>query len=161
MQTSFSVTVVDQEALANSPALGLAALLTTIPGFYGEASAGEDNLNISARGVRGGFLEYISLQEDRLPTFYNGFLEELEVRRDLTYGQMEVTRGGPSGVLTSNGAAAIVNFLSRKATDTPEGEVAVSYTSYGEARTDVYYGGPIGNSGNTWGTIGGYYRKGD
>ena len=161
MQTSFAVTVADQEALKNSSAIGLAALLTTIPGFYGEASAGENNLNISARGVRGGFLEYISLQEDGLPIVYNGFLEELEMRRDLTYGEMEVTRGGPSGVLTSNGAAAIVNFLSRKATDTPEGEVAVSYYTYGEVRTDLFYGGPIGNSGDTTGTIGGYYRHGD
>jgi iron complex outermembrane recepter protein len=161
MQTSFAVTVVDQQALANSPALGLAALLNNIPGFYGEASAGEDNLNISARGVRGGFLQYISLQEDGLPFLYNGFLEELEMRRDLTYGEMEVTRGGPSGVLTSNGAAAIVNFISRKATDTPEGEVAVSYYSYGEVRTDVFYGAPIGNSGDTSFTIGGFYRKGD
>src|ERR1700693_2334137 len=74
MQTSFAVTVADQEALKNSSAIGLAALLTSIPGFYGEASAGENNLNISARGVRGGFLEYISLQEDGLPFLYNGFL---------------------------------------------------------------------------------------
>jgi iron complex outermembrane recepter protein len=161
MQTSFAITVVDQQALANSPALGLAALLTNIPGFYGEASAGEDNLNISARGVRGGFLEYISLQEDGLPLVYNGFLEELEMRKDLTYGEMEVTRGGPSGVLTSNGAAAIVNFISRKATDTPEGEVAVSYYNYGEVRTDVFYGTPIGNSGDTTATFGGYYRRCD
>jgi hypothetical protein len=74
---------------------------------------------------------------------------------------MEVTRGGPSGVLTSNGAAAIVNFISRKATDTPEGEAAVTYYNYGQVRTDLFYGGPLGNSGNTWGTIGGYYRRGD
>jgi len=161
MQTSFAVTVVNQEALKDSPALGLAALLTSIPGFYGEASAGEDNLNISARGVRGGFLEYISLQEDGLPFLYNGFLEELELRRDLTYGDLQVTRGGPSGVLTSNGAAAIVNLISRKATNTPEGEVAVSYYNYGEVRTDVFYGGPIGNSGDTTATIGGYFRRGD
>jgi len=161
MDTSYAVTVMSQEALKDSPALGLAALLSSVPGFYGEGSGGEFNLNISARGVRGGFLEYLSIQEDGLPILYNGFLEEMELRKDLTYGQLEITRGGPSGVLTSNGAAAIVNFLSRKATNTPEGEVAVSYTSYGEARTDVYYGGPIGNSGNTWGTIGGYYRKGD
>jgi iron complex outermembrane receptor protein len=161
METSFAVTAVDEQALANSPALGLAALLTTIPGFYGEASAGEDNLNISARGVRGGFLEYISLQEDGLPFLYNGFLEEVEMRKDLTYGDLQVTRGGPSGVLTSNGAAAIVNFISRKATETPEGEVAVSYYNYGEVRTDVFYGGPIGNSGDTTYTIGGYYRRGD
>jgi len=161
LETSFAVTAVDQESLKNSPSIGLAALLSTVPGLYGEASAGEVNLNISARGVRGGFLEYISLQEDGLPFLYNGFLEELELRRDLTYGEMEVTRGGPSGVLTSNGAAAIVNFISRKATDTPEGEVAVSYYNYGEVRTEAFFGTPIGNSGDTFATIGGYYRKGD
>jgi iron complex outermembrane recepter protein len=161
METSFAVTAVDQETLKNSPAIGLAALLTSVPGLYGEASAGEVNLNISSRGVRGGFLEYISLQEDGLPIFYNGFLEELELRRDMTYSGMEVTRGGPSGVLTSNGAAAIVNFISRKATDTPEGEVSVSYANYGEVRTEAFYGTPIGNSGDTFATIGGYYRKGD
>jgi len=161
METSFAVTAVDQETLENSPAIGLAALLTSVPGLYGEASAGEVNLNISSRGVRGGFLEYISLQEDGLPIFYNGFLEELELRRDMTYSGMQVTRGGPSGVLTSNGAAAIVNFISRKATDKPEGEVSVSYSNYGEVRTEAFYGTPIGNSGDTFATIGGYYRKGD
>jgi len=161
LETSFAVTAVDQEALQNSPSIGLAALLTSVPGLYGEASAGEVNLNISSRGVRGGFLEYISLQEDGLPFLYNGFLEELELRRDMTYSGMQVTRGGPSGVLTSNGAAAIVNFISRKATDTPEGEVSVSYYNYGEVRTEAFYGTPIGNSGDTSATIGGYYRRGD
>jgi outer membrane receptor protein involved in Fe transport len=161
LETSFAVTAVDQETLQNSPSIGLAALLTSVPGLYGEASAGEINLNISSRGVRGGFLEYISLQEDGLPFLYNGFLEELELRRDMTYSGMQVTRGGPSGVLTSNGAAAIVNFISRKATDTPEGEVSVSYYNYGEVRTEAFYGTPIGNSGDTSATIGGYYRRGD
>ena len=69
LDTSFAVTVIDPETLKNSPALGLAALLQNVPGIYGEASAGEMNLNISPRGVRGGFLTYISLQEDGLPIF--------------------------------------------------------------------------------------------
>jgi len=135
----------------------LAALLTSIPGFYGEASAGEDNFNISARGVRGGFLEYISLQEDGLPFLYNGFLEELELRRDLTYGECKSRRGVPPGVLTSNGAAAIVNFISRKATDTPKARWPSRTITTVEVRTDVFYGGPIGNSGDTTATIGGYF----
>jgi iron complex outermembrane recepter protein len=161
LDTSYAVTAVDQEALKNSPAIGLAALLSNVPGLYGEASGGEENLNISPRGVRGGFLEYISLQEDGLPIIYNGFLEELEVRRDLTDDRMEVTRGGPSGVLTSNGAGAIVNFISRKAGDTPGGEASVSYSDYRSVRTDFFYGTPIGTSGQTSATFGGYWRGGD
>ena len=53
------------------------------------------NLNISPRGVRGGFLDYISLQEDGLPIFYNGFLEELELRRDMTYREWKSLAAAP------------------------------------------------------------------
>jgi iron complex outermembrane recepter protein len=159
LDTSYAVTAIDQEALKSTPALGIAALASSIPGLYGEASAGEENLNISPRGVRGGFLEYISLQEDGLPTLYNGFLEEVEFRKDLTYDRLEVTRGGPSGVLTSNGAGAIMNFISRQAGSTPEGEVAVSYADYHSIRTDFYYGTPLG--ADTSVTFGGYWRGGD
>jgi iron complex outermembrane recepter protein len=161
LDTSFAVSVIDSETLKNSPALGLAALLQQVPGMYGEASGGEENLNISPRGVRGGFLTYISVQEDGLPIFYNGFLEELEFRPDLFTDRVEITRGGPSGVLTSNGAGAIVNFISRKAGDKPEGEASLSYYTYGQARVDFWYGTPLGNAGDTSATIGGYWRSGD
>jgi iron complex outermembrane recepter protein len=159
LDTSYAVTAIDQEALKSTPALGLAALAQSVPGLYGEASAGEENLNISPRGVRGGFLEYISLQEDGLPTIYNGFLEEMEFRKDLTYDRLEVTRGGPSGVLTSNGAGAIMNFISRPAGDKPEGEASVSYSDYHSIRTDFFYGTPL--SPDTSVTFGGYWRWGD
>jgi iron complex outermembrane recepter protein len=159
LDTSFAITVLNQDTLKDSPAIGLAALLSDVPGLYGEASGGEENLNISPRGVRGGFLEYISLQEDGLPVFYNGFLEELEFRPDLGTDRVEITRGGPSGVMTSNGAGAIVNFISRRASDHAEGEASLSYSSFGSARLDFFYGTPLGNS--TSATISGYYRRGD
>jgi iron complex outermembrane receptor protein len=159
LDTSYAVTKMDQAELKDSPALGLAALASSIPGLYGEASAGEYNLNISPRGVRGGFLSYISLQEDGLPFIYNGFLEEMELRKDLTYDSLEVIRGGPSGVLTSNGAGAIMNFISRRAAPAPEGEVAVSYSDYHSVRTDFFYGAPL--SSTTSATFGGYWRVGD
>ena len=163
LDTSFAITVIDSEALKSSPAIGLAALLQSVPGVYGEASGGEENLNISVRGVRSGngFLTYMSLQEDGLPVFYNGFLEELEFRPDLYTDRVEVTRGGPSAVLTSNGPGAIVNFISRKVTDKPEGEASISYYSFGQARVDFFYGTPIGNEGTTTAMVGGYWRSGD
>jgi iron complex outermembrane recepter protein len=163
LDTSFAISVIDPEALKSSPAIGLAALLQNVPGFYGEASGGEENLNISVRGVRAGngFLTYMSLQEDGLPIFYNGFLEELEFRPDLYTDRVEITRGGPSAVLTSNGPGAIVNFISRKVTDKPEGEASISYYSFGQARVDFFYGTPIGNEGTTTAMVGGYWRSGD
>ena len=161
LQTSFAVTTIGQETLARSPSLGLAALLTQVPGLWGEANGGEVNINVSPRGLRGGFLEYISLQEDGLPVLYDGFLEEYEVRRDLSYGRVEIIRGGPSGVLTSNGAASIVNFLSRNGRDNPGGEAQLSYSDYHSVRGDAYYGGEIGSGHNLFYSIGGYYRRGD
>ena len=163
LDTSFAITVIDPEALKSSPAIGLAALLQNVPGIYGEASGGEENLNISVRGVRSGngFLTYMSLQEDGLPVFYNGFLEELEFRPDLYTDRVEITRGGPAAVLTSNGPGAIVNFISRKVTDKPEGEASISYYSFGQARVDFFYGTPIGNEGTTTVMVGGYWRSGD
>src|SRR5882724_5041500 len=161
LDTSYAVTAINQEALKSNPALGLAALAASIPGLYGEASSGEQNLNISPRGVRGGFVSYISLQEDGLPIIYNGFLEEMEIRKDLTYDRLEVTRGGPSGVLTSNGAGAIMNFISRQAGPKAEGEVSVSYSDYQAVRTDFFYGTPLDSAGETLVTFGGYYRGGD
>lgn len=159
LDTSFAVSVINQEDLANSPAVGTAALLSKVPGLYAEASGGDSNTNMSARGLKGGFFNYISLQEDGLPNSYNGFLSEFEFRRDLSYDRVEVTRGGPSGVLTANGPAAIVNFISREAPPTPGGEVALSTTSYGQTRFDGFYGGPI--TENLSGTVGGFYHKGE
>src|SRR5882724_12315140 len=161
LDTSYAVTAINQEALKSNPALGLAALASSIPGLYGEASSGEQNLNISPRGVRGGFVSYISLQEDGLPIIYNGFLEEMEIRKDLTYDRLEVTRGGPSGVLTSNGAGAIMNFISRQAGPEPQGEFSVAYSDYHSVRTDFFYGTPLGSSGDNSATFGGYWRGGN
>jgi iron complex outermembrane receptor protein len=161
LETSFAISTIDEAQLAQSPSLGTAALLDQVPGLWAEANGGEVNTNVSPRGLRGGFFTYVSLQEDGLPVMYNGFFPEFEVRRDLSYGRVEVTRGGPSGVLTSNGAAAIVNFLSRMPTERVEGEAQVSYTDYGSIRTDLFYGGPLPGTNNWFATVGGYYRRGD
>jgi outer membrane receptor protein involved in Fe transport len=159
LDTSYAITTMDSETLKDSPAISLPALLSSVPGIYSESSGGEENLNISARGLRGGFLEYISLQEDGLPLVYNGFLEELQHRKDIMDDSLQIVRGGPSGVLTTNGAAAIINFITRRGTDTPQGEATVSYWDFGQVRTDFYYGGPLGHS--TTFSAGGYWEVGD
>jgi iron complex outermembrane recepter protein len=161
LETSFAVTVLDEKALRAAPPMGTAALLGSVPGLWAEGNGGEVNTNLSPRGLRGGFNTYISLQEDGLPVEYNGFLSEYEIRKDLTFDRVEVTRGGPSGVLTSNGAAAIANFISRMPTEAVEGEASVSYADFGSVRADVFYGGPIAGTNDWFGSIGGYYRQGD
>jgi iron complex outermembrane recepter protein len=160
LETSFGVSTVSREDMMNNPSPGVAGLLDSVPGLFGESSGGEVNANLSARGVKAAFMSYISLQEDGLPVMYNGFLSETEIRHDSTFERVEVIRGGPSGIFAPNGGAAIVNFISRMPEE-EEGDVTVSVTDYGTVRTDFFYGGPISGLEDWYGTIGGFYRQGE
>jgi outer membrane receptor protein involved in Fe transport len=158
LQTSYGVSVLDADAIAEDMPLGMSDLVDAIPGLFGESQGGEVNTAISARGTRQGFNSLVSLQEDGLPMLYSPFFSEFEIRHDLTYSRVESILGGPSGVFTAQGAAATVNFITRMPTEN-ESQIRMSLTDYGQTRTDFFTGGPITD---TWtGAIGGYYRRSD
>ena len=157
LETSYGVTVLNQEAIQHTNPVGLTDLASSIPGLQGEHANGETNSNLNVRGTEAGFISFISLQEDGLPVVYSPFFAEYEIRNDLSYGRVEAVLGGPSGVFTAQGAAATLNFLSRLPRTT-EGEAKLSLTDFGEVRADAFYGGPIGHDG-WYGAIGGHYRQ--
>jgi len=158
LSSSFDVSVVDHKDIVTTTAAGVAGLLDSVPGFYGESSGGEVNQNLSVDGLRPSFYGYISLQEDGLPIMYNGFFSEFQIRPDSTYDRIEVVRNGPSAVFAPEGAAAIINFISRMPAIN-EGDATFSFTSASNKRVDFFYGGPIAASG--WsGSVGGYYEIG-
>ena len=160
LETSYGVAVLDSEDILKTNPVGLTAVVDAIPGLQGEFSNGETNSNLNVRGTQGGFISFISLQEDGLPVQYSPFFAEFEMRHDLSYRGVEAVLGGPSGIFTAQGAGATINYLSRRPTGKPEGEVAFSMTDYGQFRTDFFYGGDINDDG--WsGAIGGFYRQGD
>ncbi len=158
LETSYGVSVMDADAIAEDMPLGTADLVDAIPGLFGEGQGGEVNTAISARGTRQGFNSLVSLQEDSMPMIYSPFFSEFEIRHDLTYSRVETILGGPSGVFTAQGAAATVNFITRMPTEN-ESQVRFSLTDYGQVRTDFFTGGPI--SENWTAAIGGYYRRSD
>lgn len=158
LETSYGVSILDAASIDEDMPSGTADLVDAIPGIWGETQGGEANTAMSARGTRQGFNSLISMQEDGLPITYSPFFSEFEVRYDLTYDRVEAVLGGPSGVFTAQGAAATVNFSSRMPTEN-EGQVRFSLTDFGQARADVFVGGPI--SENWTAAIGGYYRYGE
>lgn len=158
LETSYGVAVLSRASVDREVAVGLVDLLDAVPGLYAEAAGGEANTNLSARGTRPGFNAFISLQEDGLPVLYRPIGAEWEIRHDITYERVEVVLGGPSTIFAPQAAAATVNFMSRLPENTVS-EVRLSVTDYGRYRTDLFYGGPI--SDNWFGSIGGYYRRGD
>ena len=46
-------------------------------------------------------------------------------------------------------------------TEGVEGEAQVTYADFGSIRTDLFYGGPLPGTNDWFGSIGGYYRRGD
>lgn len=160
LESSVAITTADYTKIEREAPLGTADLLELVPGFYVEDSGGEISNNVAPRGLGGGAaFSFISLNEDGLPAIYDGFFNDLLVRQDVTIERMEVVRGGTSGILTVNGAGALVNFISRKGTDEPEGLAKLTLSDYGTIREDIFYGGPISADWNIG--IGGYYRTSD
>ncbi|MGJ8681780.1 TonB-dependent receptor domain-containing protein [Paraglaciecola sp.] len=158
LETSYGVAVLDADNIVGAP-VGLTDLVDSIPGLQGEFSNGETNSNLNVRGTQGGFMSFISLQEDGLPVQYSPFLAEFELRYDLSYDRVEAVLGGPSGIFTAQGSGATLNYISRIARK-PEGDVRVSVTDYGQHKTELFYGAPIGDNG-WFGSVGGTFRQGD
>lgn len=159
LESSVAITTLDSDKLVKLAPHSLADSLQQVPGLWVEASGGEVSNNVSPRGLSGGAaFQFISLQEDGLPVIYDGELVDVLLREDLTIKRFEAIRGGTSAILSTNGPAAIVNFISHKGTQKPQGEAKVTVGDYGFLRTEGVFSGPINEDWSY--AAGGYYRRG-
>jgi outer membrane receptor protein involved in Fe transport len=155
-ESSVAVTVADREDLDRKAPRSMASALELIPGVIVEDSGGEASNNFTVRGLPGGGQNFIQISEDGLPIFYNaGFADQL-VKMELSIDRLEAVRGGTSGILTTNGAGATVNFITYKAKSEPEGMIRLTGSNYGTKRIDLRYGGAIGNG--WYAGVGGFMR---
>ncbi len=158
-ESSVAVTVADREDLDRKAPRSMASALELIPGVTVEDSGGEASNNFTVRGLAGGGQNFIQISEDGLPVFYNaGFADQL-VKMEVSIDRLEAVRGGTSGILTTNGAGATVNFLTFKAKDEAEGMLRLTGSDYGTKRIDLRYGGPLGNG--WYAGVGGFMRTSD
>lgn len=158
-ESSVAVTVADREDLDRKAPRSMASALELIPGMMVEDSGGEASNNFSVRGLAGGGQAFIQISEDGLPIFYNSGFADQMVRMELSIDRLEAVRGGTSGVLTTNGAGATVNFLTFKAKDEAEGMLRVTASDYGTKKIEGRYGAPLG--GGWYAGFGGYMRTSD
>lgn len=158
-ESSVAVTVADREDLDRKAPRSMASALELIPGVIVEDSGGEASNNFTVRGLPGGGQNFIQISEDGLPVFYNaGFADQL-VKMELSIDRLEAVRGGTSGILTTNGAGATVNFITFKAKDEAAGAIRLTGSDYGTKRIDLRYGGPLGNG--WYAGFGGFMRTSD
>lgn len=160
---TFSINTLSGEDIQRLAPMSTADLLANFPGIYSEgSSAGEASNNITVRGlpVTGGY-RYAPQLVDGLPAYEEPeapFMNnDVFIRDDLMTESVEVVKGGPGGILYSNGLGATVNHVTRTGGDRLAGGYKVEYADYGFLRQDAFFSGPL--APNLTGAVGGFYRR--
>jgi outer membrane receptor protein involved in Fe transport len=162
---TFSINTLGADEIQRLAPMSTADLLANLPGIYSEgSSAGEASNNITVRGlpVTGGYrfapqlVDGLPAYEEPEAPFMNN---DVFIRDDLMTESVEAVKGGPGGILYSNGLGATINHVTRTGGDTLAGGYKVEYADYGFLRHDAFVSGPLGT--NLRGAIGGFYRRSD
>ncbi len=162
VEVSYAITTIGGEALRMDAPLGVADALGSVPGFWVESTGGEASANIRARGIPEEGFSAVGMEEDGLPVQHDpglGWLNaDQSFRLDDTIDRIEVVRGGPASMFSSNAPGGVVNFITRKPSDTAGGNLKVESSDYGLRRIDGWYSLPVGD----WRLgFGGFYREDD
>jgi outer membrane receptor for ferrienterochelin and colicin len=159
---TFSINTLTSEQIRRLAPISTADLLQNIPGVFAEgSSAGEASNNITVRGlpVTGGY-RYAPQLIDGLPWYEEPEVQfmnnDVAVRDDLMTERLEVVKGGPGGILYSNGLGATFNHITRTGGREFKGGYKLEATDYNLLRHDFFVSGPI-NSNLTF-AVGGFYR---
>lgn len=162
---TFSINTLSADEIQRLAPMSTADLLANFPGLYSEgSSAGEASNNITVRGlpVTGGYrfapqlVDGLPAYEEPEAPFMNN---DVFIRDDLMTESVEVVKGGPGGILYSNGLGATVNHVTRTGTDRVAGGYKIEYADYGFLRQDAFISGPV--APNLTGAVGGFYRRSD
>ncbi len=160
---AFSINTLSGEEIQRLAPMSTADLLSNLPGIYAEGStAGEASNNITVRGlpVVGGY-RFAPQLIDGLPAYEEPeaplMNNDVFIRDDLMTESVEAVKGGPGGILYSNGLGATVNHITRTGGERLEGGYKVEYADYGFLRQDAFVSGPL--SHNLTGAVGGFYRR--
>jgi len=163
-ESSVAISTFSSEDIAQQSPASSADLISAVPGFWVESTAGTTQGNVFARGIiQDGGYRYVGLMEDGIPIYpvfeLSFFNPDQFVRVDETVDHVEALRGGTAPIFTSGAIGGAVNFVTRSASSTAEGLVKASVSDYGMYRADVAWSAPINDQ---WGiALGGYYRKSD
>jgi len=162
---TFTINTMNDAEIRRLAPMSTADLLQNVPGIFAEGStAGEASNNITVRGlpVTGGF-RYAPQLIDGLPWFEEPEVQfmnnDVAVRADLMTKRVEVVKGGPGGILYSNGLGATVNHITRTGGAQLEGGYRIEAADYDFLRNEFFVAGPV-NKNLTF-ALGGFYRTSD
>lgn len=165
LETSVSVSSLDDQAVADAAPRTTAEIFRQIPGIRSESTGGDGNANIAVRGlpVASGGAKFLQLQEDGLPVMQFGDIAfgnaDIFLRADQTVRTIQAVRGGSASTLASNAPGGVINFVSKDGSQEGGTIMATLGVDYEDYRIDFNYGAKIGE--NTRFNIGGFWREGE
>ena len=166
-EAGYSITTADAEQIKDAAPTDTADLLKIVPGVFVETTGGQAGANIRVRGFpEAGDSPYATIQMNGSPIYAAPSLSFIEgsslFRIDDTIDRVEVLRGGTSPIYGSGQPGVSVNFVQRKGTDTPEGDIRLTAGDKGTGglrRVDGYYSGKLADK--WYMTVGGFYQSSD
>jgi iron complex outermembrane receptor protein len=162
--SSVAISTFDSKEIAQQAPKSTADLVSSVPGFWVESTAGTTQGNVFARGIiQDGGYRYVALMEDGIPlypvselSFYN---PDQFVRVDETVDRVEALRGGTAPIFTTGAVGGAINFVTRSPRNGSQGDLKISAGDYGIYSADGYWSTMLPSD---WGLmVGGYYRKSD
>ncbi|HEU4624685.1 MAG TPA: TonB-dependent receptor [Steroidobacteraceae bacterium] len=164
LDASYTIVTADQEQIRRANPKSTADLLKISPGIWPESTGGQTGANIEVAGFpTGGDAPYFTVQLMGSPLYgmptLSFFEQSTIMRLDDTIERVEIVQGGPSVVFADAQPGATANFILRRGSRDPTGNLGFTYGSENLARVDGFYGFPVG--GEWVGSVGGFYRVSD
>lgn len=162
IDASYSITTATDAQIQQANPRSAADLLKLSPGVWPESSGGETGANIEIAGFPGGGDAPFYTNQIMGTPLYGmpslSFFEQSSMfRLDDTVDHVELLQGGPSVVFGDGQIGLTSNYILKQGTDTPSGDIGVTYGTGDLRRVDGFYGFPIGKGG-WYGSVGGFYR---
>jgi outer membrane receptor protein involved in Fe transport len=163
-QSSVGISTFDRANIDRRLPASTADLVSAVPGFWVESTAGTTHGNVFARGiVQDGGYRYVGLIEDGLPvypvfelSFYN---PDQFIRVSESLARVEVVRGGTAPIFTSGAVGGTINFVNEQASVSPGLRLKAGYSDFDTRAVDAHWSSPV--SGMWHASAGGYLRASD
>ncbi len=163
-ESSVAISTFDRADIARLAPSSTADLISSVPGFWVESTAGTTQGNVFARGiVQDGGYRYVGLVEDGLPvypvfelSFYN---PDQFIRISESTARVEVVRGGTAPMFTSGAVGGTINLINAAPPVVPTVRLKAGISDFGTRLVDGHWGAPLSDAWRL--SAGGYLRQSD
>src|SRR5690606_5769835 len=163
-ESSVGISTFDRADIDRHLPASTADLISAVPGFWVESTAGTTHGNVFARGiVQDGGYRYVGLIEDGLPvypvfelSFYN---PDQFIRVSESTARVEVVRGGTAPIFTSGAVGGTINFVNENVSASPGLRMKAGYSDFDTRALHAHWNASLSD---TWhASAGGYIRSSD